>query len=70
MATAQNTALVYVLSNTLKLLHPFMPFIAEEIWQALPHISESIMISSFPVFDEKFENARDRIQLIMESHRE
>lgn len=66
--TAQNT-LVYVLSNTLKLLHPFMPFITEEIWQALPHIGESIMISSFPVFDEKFENeaARNEMQLIMES---
>ena len=34
--TAQQV-LVYVLSNTLKLLHPFMPFITEEIWQALPH---------------------------------
>ncbi len=38
----------YVLSNTLKLLHPFMPFITEEIWQTLPHEGESIMVSSFP----------------------
>ena len=38
----------YVLSNTMKLLHPFMPFITEEIWQTLPHDGESIMISSFP----------------------
>jgi len=45
--TAQNV-LVYVLSNTLKLLHPFMPFITEEIWQALPHEGESIMISEWP----------------------
>ena len=66
--TAQNT-LVYVLSNTLKLLHPFMPFITEEIWQALPHEGESIMISSFPNFNEEFKNvsAFEDMQLIMES---
>lgn len=45
--------LVYVMSNTLKLLHPFMPFITEEIWQTLPHSGESIMISDWPVFQEK-----------------
>jgi len=43
-ATAK-AVLVYVMSNTLKLLHPFMPFITEEIWQTLPHDGESIMIS-------------------------
>ncbi|MBR5409118.1 MAG: valine--tRNA ligase [Clostridia bacterium] len=43
--------LVYVLSNTLKLLHPFMPFITEEIWQTLPHEGESIMVSPWPAFD-------------------
>ncbi len=45
--------LTYVLSNTMKLLHPFMPFITEEIWQHLPHEGESIMISDFPKYDEK-----------------
>ncbi|MBR7143067.1 MAG: valine--tRNA ligase [Clostridia bacterium] len=45
--------LVYVLSNTLKLLHPFMPFITEEIWQTLPHEGDSIMVSAFPLYDEK-----------------
>ena len=44
--------LVYVMSNTLKLLHPFMPFITEEIWLALPHDGESIMISEWPKYDE------------------
>ena len=44
--------LVYVMTNTLKLLHPFMPFITEEIWQALPHTGESIMISRFPEYSE------------------
>ncbi len=40
--------LSYVLSNTLKLLHPFMPFITEEIWLSLPHEGESIVISDWP----------------------
>ncbi len=46
--------LVYVMSNTLKLLHPFMPFITEEIWQTLPHSGESIMVSPWPVYDENY----------------
>ena len=40
--------IAYVLIQTLKLLHPFMPFITEEIYQSLPHDSESIMISAYP----------------------
>ena len=47
-ASTARGVLVYVLSNTLKLLHPFMPFITEEIWQALPHEGETIMVSSWP----------------------
>ena len=43
--------LVFVFSNTMKLLHPFMPFITEEIWLTLPHDGESIMISQFPEYD-------------------
>ena len=42
--------LTYVLSNTMKLLHPFMPFITEEIWRSLPHSLDSVMISDYPVF--------------------
>ncbi len=53
---AQNT-IAYVLSETLKLLHPFMPFITEEIWQALPHEGESIMISRYPEYNPSFEYA-------------
>lgn len=41
--------LVYVLSNILKLLHPFMPFITEEIWRTLPHEGESVMVSDWPL---------------------
>jgi valyl-tRNA synthetase len=40
--------LVTVLEATLRLLHPFMPFITEEIWQRLPHAGESIMVASYP----------------------
>ncbi|MBP3333615.1 MAG: valine--tRNA ligase [Clostridia bacterium] len=55
---AQNV-LVYVLSETLKLLHPFMPFITEEIWQSLPHTGESIMISDYPKFDSALDFSED-----------
>ena len=40
--------IAWVLSNTMKLLHPYLPFITEEIWQALPHEGESIMVSAYP----------------------
>ncbi len=61
--------LTYVLSNTLKLLHPFMPFITEEIWQALPHDGESIMISDFPIYNDDYKNnvAQAEMQMIMDS---
>ncbi len=45
--------LVFVLTYILKLLHPFMPFITEEIYQAIPHDTESIMISDWCKYDEK-----------------
>ena len=48
--TAQNV-IAYVLTGTLKLLHPFMPFITEEIYQSLPHSDDSIMISAYPKYD-------------------
>ena len=47
--------LVYIMSNTLKLLHPFMPFITEEIWQTLTHEGESIMISEWPVYKDEYD---------------
>ena len=49
--------LVYVLSGILKLLHPYMPFITEEIYQAIPHADESIMISAYPAYDESLDFA-------------
>ena len=61
--------LTYVLSNTMKLLHPFMPFITEEIWQHLPHEGKSIMISEWPEYDEKLNFPKDveSMELIMQS---
>ena len=44
--------LLYVLTEILKLLHPFMPFITEEIWQALPHEGEALMIERYPSYSE------------------
>ena len=52
-ALTAKRVLVYVLTGILKLLHPYMPFITEEIYQALPHSDESIMISAYPSYDEK-----------------
>ena len=65
-ATAK-AVLVYVLSNTLKLLHPFMPFITEEIWQALPHEGESIMVSSWPCTCDcyNFETEENEFEKVM-----
>ncbi len=55
--------LVYVMSNTLKLLHPFMPFITEEIWQTLPHDGESIMISKWPEFTDSLVFADEEAEM-------
>ena len=59
--------LTYVLSNTMKLLHPFMPFITEEIWQHLPHEGESIVISRYPEYSDSlcFPEAERSMELIM-----
>ena len=51
-ANTARRVLVYVLTGLLKLLHPYMPFITEEIYTHLPHDDESIMISAFPEYDE------------------
>ena len=66
--TAQKV-LVYVLSNTLVLLHPFMPFITEEIWQHLPHDGETIMRTSWPEFNKDyiFDDDATSMKMIMEA---
>ncbi len=55
--SAQNV-LLHVLEASLKLLHPFMPFITEEIWQKLPKNGDSIMVSAFPVFEQEESDMR------------
>ncbi len=49
------SVLAYVLDQTMKLLHPFMPFITEEIWQHLPHQGDSITVAPWPVRNEELE---------------
>ena len=63
---AQNV-IAYVLTETLKMLHPFMPFITEEIYTTMPHDCESIMISAFPKFDAAlcFENEEAEMEKII-----
>ncbi len=66
---AQNV-LLYVLEGTLRMLHPFMPFVTEEIWQALPHQGESIMVASYPkplpqYEDEALEKEMEKLKAII-----
>lgn len=70
-ADTAKAVLVYVLTDILKLLHPFMPFITEEIYQALPHDEEAIIISKWVEYDEKlnFSAEEAEIEKIMEAIR-
>ncbi|MBF0715984.1 valine--tRNA ligase [Gemelliphila palaticanis] len=68
---AKNSAksvLVYVLDASLKMLHPFMPFVTEEIWQNLPHIGDSIVTSEFTKVNPElvFEKETDDMQLVQD----
>lgn len=60
--------LAYVLDQTLRLLHPFMPFITEEIWQSLPHEGESITVAKWPEVKAEFTNheALSEMQLLVD----
>ena len=60
--------LVYVLMQIIKMLHPIVPFITEEIYQTLPHKEESITISSWPTVEEAFkdEEAINSLNIVME----
>ena len=61
--------LLYVLTEILKLLHPFMPFITEEIWQALPHEGEALMIAEYPGFRQELCFPEDEVnfEMVMEA---
>jgi valyl-tRNA synthetase len=60
-----------VLTGTMALLHPFMPFITEEIWQHLPHEGDSLMISKWPEAEEKeiYESSIEDMECLMQSVR-
>ncbi|MEK4759300.1 valine--tRNA ligase [Viridibacillus sp. FSL E2-0187] len=62
------SVLAYVLDNTMRLLHPFMPFITEEIWQNLPHKGESITVAAWPTVDETLTSQAqsDNMKLLMD----
>jgi len=60
--TAQSV-LLYVMENSLRLLHPFMPFITEELWQQLPHKGESIMAAEYPEFNEALLNEENEKEM-------
>ncbi len=53
-ADTARSVLVYVFTRTLALLHPFMPFITEEVWQSMPHNGEALMVSEFPKYRDDF----------------
>ena len=63
--------LCYVLSGSMQLLHPFMPFITETIWLALPHEGETVMLSKWPTYSEElhFEAEEAQMEILMESIR-
>lgn len=72
-AVPARQVLVYIMDHVLRLLHPFMPFITEEIWQALPHSGESIMVAKWPEYqpaldfsaeEQQFEKLMDAIKAI------
>ena len=62
-AASARQVLVWVLSSTLKLLHPFMPYITEEIWQTLPHEGEALVIASWPKYDEALNFAAEAAEM-------
>ena len=70
---AQNArqVLLYVLDQILRLLHPFMPYITEEIWQTIPHEGETVMLAAYPSYDEAlcFPEAAAEMQRIMDAIR-
>ena len=63
--------LVYVLDQMLRLLHPFMPFITEEIWQSLPHEGEALIVAQWPEYKEElnFKAEREAMESVMDAIR-
>ncbi len=66
---ATQVVLYKVLEKTLRVMHPIMPFVTEELWQGLPHEGNSIMVSSWPQMQKQFINkkAESRMEMIISS---
>ncbi len=56
--------LIYVLKNTLKLLHPFIPFVTEEIYQHIPGVEGSIMVSEYPRYNSRLAHRKDAESMV------
>jgi valyl-tRNA synthetase len=74
-AALSRTTLVETFESLLRLLHPFMPFITEEIWQAIPHAGESVMVASYPtpntaLINEDVERQTQTIQSVVSGVRD
>ena len=69
LSRSAQQVLLYVLTEILKLLHPFTPFITEEIWQALPHEGEALMVQDYPAYKESlsFPLEAQRFETVMEA---
>ena len=65
------SVLVYVLDQMLRLLHPFMPFITEEIWQSIPHTGDALIVADWPVYREdlSFKAECELMESVMEAIR-
>ena len=70
-AKSAKQVLVWVFTNTMKLLHPFMPYITEEIWQSMPHEGEALIVSDWPQYCEErnYEEAEKKMENVMEAIR-
>ena len=63
--------LVYVLDQVLRLLHPFMPFITEEIWQSIPHEGDALIVAKWPEYKDElnFKAEADMMESVMDAIR-
>ena len=66
MVTPAPQVLAYMLERSLRLLHPFMPFITEALWQQVPHQGESIMVAPWPVAGQRDHEAERAFGALIE----
>ncbi|MEZ4523669.1 MAG: class I tRNA ligase family protein, partial [Thermomicrobiales bacterium] len=61
--------LAYVLERSLRLLHPFMPFVTEELWQRLPHSGDALIVAKWPEAGDRFDDEFEKFEAIKEATR-